>query len=82
MSAEDWRHRAVCRDLDPDLFFPTVDSGPVFDAQTATAKDACAGCPVRVECLTFALARLFHGVAGGLTAAERRQLRSRRGVAA
>ncbi len=51
----DWRHRAGCRDVDPELFFPAAESGPVFDAQVAEAKAVCASCPVRTECLGFAL---------------------------
>jgi S-DNA-T family DNA segregation ATPase FtsK/SpoIIIE len=35
----------------------------------------CARCPVRSECLTDALSRIPHGIAGGLTADERRALR-------
>lgn len=77
----DWRDLAVCRDVGPDLFFPAAESGPVFDAQVAAAKAVCAGCPVRAECLRFALAALPFGVAGGLTEDERRQYRARTGQA-
>jgi hypothetical protein len=70
-----WRTRAACLDVDPELFFPTAESGPVHDAQVAAAKAVCAGCPVRAECLTEALARIAYGVAGGLTEQERHRLR-------
>jgi hypothetical protein len=73
----DWRHRAACRDVDPELFYPAADSGPPIEAQVAEAKTVCAGCPVRAECLTFAMSALPHGVAGGLTPAERRRYRGR-----
>lgn len=78
MSGRDWRYRAVCRDLDPDLFFPTAESGPAFDAQTAKAKAFCRVCTARAECLAFALERVPDGIAGGLTAAQRRRLRTNR----
>jgi len=50
----DWRHKAVCRDEDPELFFPVGNSGPAL-AQVADAKLVCARCPVTTECLTWAL---------------------------
>jgi WhiB family transcriptional regulator, redox-sensing transcriptional regulator len=49
----DWRHKAVCRDEDPELFFPVGNSGPAL-AQIADAKLVCNRCPVTTECLTWA----------------------------
>ena len=36
----DWRHEALCRDEDPELFFPVGNSGPAL-AQIASAKLVC-----------------------------------------
>ncbi|WP_298182693.1 WhiB family transcriptional regulator [Saccharomonospora sp.] len=83
MMNEDWRHHAACRDEDPELFFPVSDMGPGAQ-QTAQAKAVCARCPVREECLRYALDNgLDYGIFGGLTERERRDLlrRNRRGRA-
>ena len=40
----DWRHEAVCRDEDPELFFPVGNSGPAL-TQIAKAKLVCNRCP-------------------------------------
>ena len=45
----DWRHKAVCRDEDPELFFPVGNSGPAL-AQIADAKLVCNRCPVTTDC--------------------------------
>lgn len=77
----DWRHRAACRDEDPELFFPVSEVGPGAE-QVARAKAVCARCPVRAECLEYALENgLDHGIFGGLTEQERRRLRTRQKVA-
>jgi hypothetical protein len=76
--ALDWRGRARCRDIDPDVFFPTASRGPVYAAQVADAKQVCAGCPVQAECLDYALAWLPEGVAGGRSQEEREAIRTRR----
>jgi len=72
-----WRREAACRDLDTGVFFPLseADAGP--------AKEVCAVCPVREECLEFALVtHQGDGVLGGLTETERRRLgRGRREAA-
>ena len=74
---KNWRSRAACRGVDPELFFPTAEDGPVRDAQVAVAKSVCASCPVREACLAEALERMPYGIAGGLTPEERRGQRRR-----
>jgi WhiB family transcriptional regulator, redox-sensing transcriptional regulator len=67
-----WQSRAACLDGDPDLFFPIAPSGPALQ-QMEQAKAVCARCPVRRECLQYALATLqVHGVWGGTNEEERR----------
>jgi WhiB family transcriptional regulator, redox-sensing transcriptional regulator len=73
----DWRHNAVCRDEDPELFFPVGNSGPAL-AQIADAKLVCNRCPVTTECLTWALdSGQDAGVWGGMSEDERRALKRR-----
>lgn len=70
-----WRQEAACRDLDPNLFFPVGVTGPAVE-QIATAKDICEHCPVRGECLDFAItSNQEFGVWGGTSEDERRVLR-------
>jgi WhiB family redox-sensing transcriptional regulator len=77
-----WRAHAACRGEDPELFFPADSTGPAL-AQVAEAKRVCADCPVRQECLRFALSTgQGYGIWGGLTEDERRKLRRRRQRAA
>ncbi|MFF8646483.1 WhiB family transcriptional regulator [Streptomyces sp. NPDC015345] len=73
----DWRHNAVCREEDPDLFFPIGNTGPAL-LQIAEAKAVCRRCPVMEQCLQWALeAGQDEGVWGGLSEDERRSLRRR-----
>ena len=74
----DWRHKAICRDEDPELFFPVGNSGPAL-AQIAEAKIVCNRCPVTAECLAWALeSGQDAGVWGGMSEDERRALKRRR----
>jgi WhiB family redox-sensing transcriptional regulator len=61
-----WRLAAACRSADPELFFPLSESGQALE-QIAEAKVICAGCPVRRQCLEFALRTRPHRIWGGLT---------------
>ncbi|MGW3491337.1 WhiB family transcriptional regulator [Streptomyces sp. NPDC001054] len=78
-SVPDWRHQALCRDEDPELFFPLGETGPGA-VQIEEAKKICKGCPVRSLCLEFALdTRQQDGVWGGTSPEDRRRMhRSRR----
>jgi WhiB family redox-sensing transcriptional regulator len=78
----EWIQRASCLEEDPDLFFPVGTTGPAVD-QTARAKAVCEGCPVRSECLAWALDTAQDaGVWGGLDEEERREIRRARRRAA
>ncbi len=67
-----WAGYAACRDADADWFFP----GPDGDARMAVR--ICRGCPVRDECLEWALdAGIRYGIWGGMTERERRRLARR-----
>lgn len=59
----EWRERAACRDMDINLFYPAE-----YVPLTAEAYGACAECPVRAECLDYALTPPMErwGLWGGL----------------
>jgi WhiB family redox-sensing transcriptional regulator len=70
--APNWTE-AVCRQVDPDLFFPDRTAGWV--KQTEQAKEVCQPCPIRQGCLEWALSTgQRSGVWGGLSEGERRTL--------
>jgi len=76
----DWRDHAACRLADPELFFPVSPGGPSPDQADdgRAARAICATCPVRRECLQFALAtRQAHGIWGGMSERERGATASR-----
>lgn len=75
---DSWRDRALCRDTDPDLFFPVGTTGQAL-VQIDHAKRVCQQCVVSHECLDFALAtNQDSGIWGGLSEEERRVIRRRR----
>ncbi|MFD3334728.1 WhiB family transcriptional regulator [Streptomyces sp. NPDC058700] len=67
-----WMGSALCRTVDADDLF-------VQGAAQSRAKALCTGCPVKAECLAYALdGRIEYGVWGGMTERERRALLKRR----
>ncbi|WP_131737689.1 WhiB family transcriptional regulator [Actinomadura roseirufa] len=73
----DWRHRAACRDVDPELFFPIGNTGPAI-LQIEEAKQVCKRCDVTDSCLRWALdSGQDSGVWGGMGEDERRALKRR-----
>jgi WhiB family transcriptional regulator, redox-sensing transcriptional regulator len=68
-----WIGRAACANEPTDLFFPEDGEG------TELAKAICGGCPVRAECIGYAVAiPSLDGIWGGLTRQERFRLRQSR----
>ena len=64
-----WHQHGACRGADPNLFFPKRGDS------VKEAKAVCARCPVRAECLEYALENHESmGIWGGLSGRERRQL--------
>ena len=73
----DWRDRAACLSVDPELFFPVGNTGPAVE-QIDRAKAVCSHCPVTEYCLQYALdTNQDSGVWGGLSEDERRALKRR-----
>ncbi|MBM3827902.1 MAG: WhiB family transcriptional regulator [Actinobacteria bacterium] len=70
-----WRSEAICRDTDPELFFPVGTTGQAL-LQIDRAKQVCNECNVRVSCLEFALeTNQDSGIWGGTSEEERRNIR-------
>lgn len=70
MTNTNWRDRALCAQTDPDAFVP--DKG----GSTVQAKKICGTCPVRQQCLDYALANNERGIWGGTSDTERAKMRN------
>lgn len=69
--------QAACRGMDPNVFH--TERGE----STKEAKAICGRCPIRQECLEFALENYeSFGIWGGLSERERRRIRRARKAAA
>ena len=72
-----WAEQAACIGMDTNLFFPDKGDGRHEGSvtQVDVAKVVCARCPVRADCLDYAIrTHQKHGVWGGKTPKERRPL--------
>ena len=69
-----WMESGKCREVDPDIFFPSDGVGVI------RAQKICGACPAQAQCLEYALENhIDHGVWGGRSERERRRiLRARR----
>lgn len=83
----DWRHRAACQDVDPELFFPvsTGGRGPEPSAwdrvQAEPAVAVCRSCPVVDECRRWAVDnRITDGVFGAMLPYDRAVWADQRGA--
>lgn len=71
--------RRVCENVDVDVFFP--DEKNVME-QRSVIRDYCNVCPVREDCLEYALENNeIYGIWGGTTEIERKRLKKHRQAA-
>jgi WhiB family transcriptional regulator, redox-sensing transcriptional regulator len=77
-----WRADAACNGMDTLIFFPIGETGPALP-QVNLARKICGSCPVKDECLEFAIATIQNdGIWGGTTEDERRLIKRARRAAA
>lgn len=74
INEQHWRDRAACLGSDTDIFFPAPKGGRISSrANVQKAKSICTACPVKVECLEYAVDTYqMLGIWGGKTSMERR----------
>jgi len=78
---EPWRAYAACTEANADVFFPEPAGSqygmPLDKVQAVKdARKICAPCPVKLECLAFALAGRDHGIWAGTTEEQREASRA------
>lgn len=74
-SSEEWFKSASCSREDPEMFFPQRAKSKA----EADAMQVCRECPVRQECLDYALEHEERfGVWGGVSERERKAMLRRR----
>ena len=73
-----------CTGHNPNMWFPMADKsqpGQFSDnykqarADTQTAKQICATCEIKIECLSYALYHEMFGIWGGTSERERHRMR-------
>lgn len=76
MPEPDWWTEGLCMQTDPEAFFPEKGGS------NRDAKRICDECPVRAQCLEYAMrTEQQHGIWGGLSVMERRNIRLGRAAA-
>jgi WhiB family redox-sensing transcriptional regulator len=78
-----WQPIALCRGNHSHLFFPpsTTERKDERERREIRAKSICKVCPVRSDCLDYAMTiKEPYGIWGGLTETERRQVLARIGA--
>ncbi len=60
----DWQVHARCNEVDPEIFFPERGGS------SKAARAVCNQCPVRSQCLEYALNNKEHSVSGAVHSEE------------
>lgn len=75
---ENWRAKAKCLGKDVNMFYPDFNAKGSLKRANAT-KLICVDCPVKTECLEYAIKNNEEfGIWGGMLANERAKIRSAR----
>jgi WhiB family redox-sensing transcriptional regulator len=65
----------LCSEVDPELFFPQESEvgGVIYSkyVNVSAAKQVCDECPLRIQCLEYAMSSNEIGIWGGTTEAQR-----------
>lgn len=73
----EWMSEGICAQIDAEEWFPEKGGS------SRAAQAVCATCPVRTQCLQYAVDNSERfGIWGGLTEGQRRKLRRTNGAAA
>ena len=84
MTVNDWRNKAACKGLTEPLgydWFPargryvTTRQGSRTSGPTQSLLDICDKCPVKIECLHWAIAHNEPGIWGGTSSRQRRAMK-------
>jgi WhiB family redox-sensing transcriptional regulator len=68
--------KGLCREIGIEPFFPEESMVELY----SFARKICSGCVVKQECLEWAVKHEDHGMWGGTTPVERRQIRRNRNI--
>jgi WhiB family redox-sensing transcriptional regulator len=71
-----WRSEAICKDQDPEIFYPDMATSHGQKIAKFAVK-ICGECPVRIKCAEHGLRHERYGVWGGLTEGERARYRKK-----
>jgi len=67
-----WQDQAACKDKDPSIFFPDGRGGHI------EAENICEKCPVRLDCLVYAIEnKIDDGIWGGYGERARQRIKKR-----
>jgi WhiB family transcriptional regulator, redox-sensing transcriptional regulator len=70
-----WMAQAACRGMETNWWVPSCEVDGRGAVASVQARATCSGCPVRSECLAYALKHREHGFWGGCTQKQRDEMR-------
>jgi len=77
MTYTNWKKKAQCRGVDTAIFMPD-DTDTLAGSRKRLALTYCNACPVRQECLDYAIENnITVGIYGGTTNLDRRRYKKR-----